>query len=215
MLVSSTLTIGDGRYLASMSPYKESIANNKYAHHDIFVVTPGKTVRPITSLSAYSLSALGRAGNRLFFSAYGVSGWPRPAPLEPRNEVLSGEWNGDEEAVANVAPFKPFDGVATSCCVSNPSVAPDGSILVAQTGYERDPAIVIHNFKTGENALQKLSPYRRANAIAVTGNELTWIEIDDDRFRIIDVDARTGARRVGAELIGSNIRTRPELISIH
>jgi len=53
--------------------------------------------------------------------------------------------------------FKPFDGVAVSRCIGSPSVAPDGSILVAQTGYERDPAIVIHNLKTGRNTWQDLS----------------------------------------------------------
>src|SRR5450631_814491 len=36
MGISSTLALGDGRYLAAMSPYRDSLAKNKYGQNEIF-----------------------------------------------------------------------------------------------------------------------------------------------------------------------------------
>lgn len=213
MGISSPLAIGDGRYLAAMSPYKDGLAKNKYAQNEIFLVTPGQAAQPLTSLSVYALGSIGRTANRIFFSALGVKGLPSPGPLEPENQVFTAEWSGDEQALTNIVKFKPFDELTISPGTSSPSIAPDGSILVAQTGYERDGVIVIHDFRSGSNTLHNLPPDRRAHAIAVTGNQLTWIETDADRFRIIDFDVRNGTRHVSAEFSGSSFRKKPERIS--
>jgi len=215
MGILSSLALGDGRYLAAMSPYRDGLAKNKYAQNEIFLVTPGQAAHPLTSLSAYGLGSIGRTGNRIFFSAYGAKGWPSPGALEPDNGVFAGEWSGDENAITNIAKFKPFDKLTIAPGTSSPSIAPDGSILVAQTGYERDGVIVIHDFKSGSNMLHNLPPDRRANAIAVTGHQLTWVEADADHFRIIDFDIGNGTRHVSAEFAGSSVRKNPERISIH
>ena len=216
MGISSTLALGDGRYLASMSPFQgNSPAKNKYARNDIFLITPGQEARPITSLSAYGLGPIQRVGNRVFFSAYGAEGWPRPVALEPHNDVFTGEWSGGQNAMTNIVTFQPFDDLTIAPGTSNPSISPDGSILVAQTGYERDGVIVIHDFKSGSNLLHELPPDCRANAIAVTENQLTWMEVDADRFRVVDFDIRTGKLNLSAEFAGSSFRKNPEHISIH
>lgn len=214
MGISSTLALGGGRYLAAMSPYRDSLAKNKYGHNEIFLVAPGQAPVPLTSISAYGLGSIGRSGNRIFFGAYGANGWPSPGALEPNNTVFTGEWSGDESAITNIVKFKPFDELTIAPGTSNPSVAPDGSILVGQTGYERNGVIVIHDFKSGSNILHNLPPDRRANTIAVTGNQLTWIETDADRFRIIDFDVRSSTRHVSAEFSGSSFRNNPEHVSI-
>jgi hypothetical protein len=215
MGISSTLALGDGRYLAAMSPYRDSLAKNKYGQNEIFLVTPGQVAQPLTSISAYGLGSIGRTGNRIFFSADGAKGWPSAGALEPNNTVFTGEWSGDESAITNIVKFKPFDELTITPGTSNPSIAPDGSILVAQTGYERNGVIVIHDFKSGSNIFHNLPSDRRAHAIAVTGDQLTWIETDADRFRIIDFDVRNGTRHVSAEFAGSNFRKNPERVSIH
>jgi hypothetical protein len=214
MGISSPIALGDGRYLAAMSPYRDGLAKNKYAQNEIFLVIPGRVAHPLTSFSAYGLGSIGRTGNRIFFSALGANGWPSLGALEPNNEVFTGEWSGDENAIINIVKFKPFDELTIVPGTSNPSIAPDGSILVAQTGYERDGVIVIHDFKSGSNILHNLPPDRRANAIAVSGHRLTWIETDADRFRIIDFDVRNSTRHVSAEFAGSSFRKNPERISI-
>lgn len=215
MGISSTLALGDGRYLAAMSPYRDGLAKNKYAQNEIFLVTPGQSAHALTSFSAYGLGSIGRIGNRLFFSALGLRGRPGADALEPDNEVFTGDWSGDENAITSIEKFKPFDEITIAPGASNPSIAPDGSILVAGTGYERNGVIVIHDFESGSNVLHNLPPDRRAHAVAVTGHQLTWIEIDSDRFTIVDFDLRNGARHVSAEFAGSSFRKKPERVSVH
>ena len=128
--------------------------------------------------------------------------------------MFTGEWSGGENTITNIVKFKPFDELAIAPGTSNPSVAPDGSILFGQTGYESNGVIVIHDFKSGSNILHNLPPDRRARAIAVTGHQLTWIETDADRFRIIDFDVWSGTRHVSAEFAGNSFRKNPEHVSI-